>query len=333
MAIVLGLDGGATKSVSMVADTSGNILCRIESGPSNYQNIGKEKAKESITKAINNAIKTSKVEADEIDLACFGLAGMDSEKNYEVLYNIIRDINIFREVLLLNDAEIGLAGATGCQSGIVVNAGTGAVAFGVNDSGEKRRAGGWGCLIGDEGSAYDVSRKALMAAAKAYDGRGRPTILLPMIIETLELNKFENIIELLYLKGMSTKAMASLAPLVFEAAQKGDIVSRDILEYAGKELGLSTLPVAKSLGLDEGQYPIVPIGSMFKPGFPLYESFVEVIKQNLPDSIITKPRFEPVVGAILLALKHFGIELNDHFLEQIETKICSILENSITIKV
>jgi N-acetylglucosamine kinase len=317
MTFVFGMDGGASKSVSIVADTNGNILSRVESGPSNYQNIGEERAKEAIEHAVQRAIEASKTKITEFEVVCLGLAGMDSQTSYEVLYGIISDIEVFRKVMILNDAEIGLAGATGCHSGIAVNAGTGSVVFGVNQRGEKRRCGGWGYLIGDEGSAYDVSRRALMAAAQAHDGRAGPTLLLPMIMEALGLEQFEQIIELLYHKGMSPEAQASLAPLVFEAAQKGDRVSQEILEYAGEELGLAAIAVARALGMESGECPVAPIGGMFCPHTPLYDSFARVLRRQVPDCRLIKPLFEPAVGAVLLALKETGAEVTDLVLERI----------------
>ncbi len=317
MTFVFGMDGGASKSVSIVADTSGNVLSRVESGPSNYQNIGEEKAKEAIEHAVQRAIEASRAKITEFEVACLGLAGMDSQASYDLLYAIISDIEVFRKVQLLNDSEIGLAGATGCRDGIVVNAGTGSVAFGMNQRGEKRRSGGWGYLIGDEGSAYDVSRRALMAAAKAHDGRGEPTLLLPMIVETLGLGQFEQIIELLYHKGMSPEALASLAPLVFKAAQKGDRVSQEILEYAGEELGVAAIAVARALGMESKECEVVPIGGMFRPHTPLYKSFARVLRRQVPDCRLIKPLFEPAVGAALLALREAGVELTDLLMERI----------------
>ncbi|MBT9170461.1 MAG: N-acetylmuramic acid/N-acetylglucosamine kinase [Actinobacteria bacterium] len=317
MTFVFGMDGGASKSVSIVADTEGNVLSRVESGPSNYQNIGKEKAKEAIEHAVQRAIEASRTKITEFEVACLGLAGMDSQTSYNVLYGIISDIKVFRKVMLLNDAEIGLAGATGCRHGIVVNAGTGAVAFGINQRGEKGRSGGWGYLMGDEGSAYDVSRRALMAAAKAHDGRGEPTLLLPMIMEALSLEQFEQIIELLYHKEMSPEALASLAPVVFEAAQKGDRVSQEILECAGEELGLVAIAVARALGMESEECEVAPIGGMFRPHTLLYKSFARVLRRQVPDCRLIKPIFEPAVGAVLLALKEAGGELTDLLLERI----------------
>ena len=317
MAFVFGMDGGASKSVSIVADTNGNVLSRVESGPSNYHNIGEEKAKEAIEHAVQRAIEASRAKITEFEVACLGLAGMDSQTSYDVLYGIISDIKVFRKVMLLNDAEIGLAGATGCRDGIVVNAGTGSVAFGMNQRGEKRRSGGWGYLIGDEGSAYDVSRRALMAAARAHDGRGKSTLLLPMIMEALGLEQFEQIIELLYHKGMSPETLASLAPLVFEGAQKGDKVSQEILEYAGEELGLVAIAVARALGMETEECPVAPIGGMFRPHTPLYESFTKVVQEHLPDCRLIRPLFESAVGAVLLALREASVELTDLLMERI----------------
>jgi N-acetylglucosamine kinase len=187
----------------------------------------------------------------------------------------------------------------------------------MNQRGEKRRSGGWGYLIGDEGSAYDVSRRALMAAAKAHDGRAEPTLLLPMIMEAWGLEQFEQTIELLYHEGMSPETLASLAPLVFEAAQKGDRVSQEILKYAGAELGVAAIAVARALGMESKECEIAPMGGMFRPHTPLYNSFARVLRRHAPGCSLIKPLFEPAVGAILLALKETGVELTDLLMERI----------------
>ncbi|MFC1716232.1 N-acetylglucosamine kinase, partial [Candidatus Poribacteria bacterium] len=159
----------------------------------------------------------------------------------------------------------------------------------------------WGSILGDEGSAYYIGRRALAAACRAYDGRGSATMLMNSLIEHLELNNFTDIVKEIYSKQSSPKAIASLAPLVSQAAKDGDAVATAILRNAAEELALTASAVIEGLSMQDEAFQVAVSGSVFKAGELLLTSFSEYLKPAAPYAQIIPPRFEPAVGAVFLA--------------------------------
>ena len=218
----------------------------------------------------------------------------------------IERLNLADRVILDHDASIALAGALACQPGVVVLAGTGAMAFGMNRSGEKRRAGGWGSILGDEGSAYYIGWRALAAACRAYDGRGPETTLITRLMEHLGLGDFTDIVKEIYGKQTLPGKIASLAPLVSRAAKDGDEVAAIILKDAAEELALAASAVIEGLNMQDEAFEIAVSGSVFKAGEHLVTSFSKYLRSTAPHAEIIAPRFEPAMGAVFLALQKAG---------------------------
>ena len=151
-----------------------------------------------------------------------------------------------------NDAIIALAGGTMGKPGIVVIAGTGSIAFGVNEEGKRARSGGWGYVLGDEGSAYYIGLKALNSVTRAEDGRGQPTLLSQAIFDHFSIDSVDGLVRLAYIDGFDRIDGADLSVIVAEAAEEGDETALRILWQAGAELGIAASAVAKALGMEGG---------------------------------------------------------------------------------
>jgi len=314
---VLGIDGGGTKTVALAADLRGNVLGRGTSGASNYQTVGLDRAVAALKEASERAAADAGVTTHRFEVACLGLAGVGRETDRALLLPTIKKLELADRIILEHDAAIALAGATACQPGVVVLAGTGAMAFGMNQSGEKRRAGGWGNMLGDEGSAYYIGRRALAAACRAYDGRGPETALVSKLMEDLSLDHFTDIVKKIYNKEASPQKIASLAPLVSQLAKAGDDVATGILRDAAEELALAANAVIRGLGMEDEEFHVAASGSVFKAGEPLVIPFSESVKSIAPRAEITSPRFEPAIGAVFLALQEAGVELSDEILSRV----------------
>ena len=304
MTYVLGMDGGGTKTVALAADLQGNILGRGKSGASNYQVVGLDQA----IAAIKEAASAAGVASHRCEAVCLGLAGVGRKRDRAILLPAIEKLGLADRVILEHDAAIALAGALACQPGIVMLAGTGAIAFGMNSSGEKKRAGGWGNILGDEGSAYYIGRRALAAGCRDYDGRGPKTALASKLMAHLGLDEFTDIVKKIYDEETSPKEIASLAPLVSHGAKEGDAVAAAILEDAAKELALAVSAAAKGLNMENETFQVAVSGSVFKAGEPLLTPFSAHVKAALPYADVILPRFEPAMGAVFLALQKIGID-------------------------
>ncbi|MEM2507296.1 MAG: BadF/BadG/BcrA/BcrD ATPase family protein [Candidatus Bathyarchaeia archaeon] len=329
MDYVLGIDGGGTKTVCAIADSEGHLLSAGKSGPSNPLTVGELIAKKSIMKAINDAVNKSGINILRFKIACLGIAGAGNILGKTIAERIMEELNIADKIIVESDAAIALAGATAGNYGVIVIAGTGSIAFGINERGERWRAGGWGYIVGDEGSGYDIGRKAITAALRAYDGRGPKTALLYEITNHFNIISINEIIEHIYAANIGQSEIAALTPLVVKAAERGDKVAKRILDEAGKELGLAAKTVIRKLRLENEEFDLAIIGGVFKAGDLILNPFKKVVEKVAPKCRIICPKFEPVIGAIFLALKEIGVKIDTKVLNNIKStsfRVHSILQ-------
>ncbi len=320
---VLGVDGGASGTRCVIARASGELLGRGTGGPSNPITVGVEAAANAIIKAVDGAVEGCGV--GRFGVACMGIAGAMRPPVLGALRSRLETLDVER-LEITSDAVIALAGATGCRHGVVVIAGTGSVAYGENEVGDMAKAGGWGWRLGDEGSGNYIGSRALIAAVRYHDGRGPPTILTEKVRTVLGLTDMSELIDRVYLGGMGVEDVSALAVLVGEAAEEGDWEASRILEDAGAELGAAALTVARKLGLS-GDFIVAPTGGAFNLGL-LKASFDEAVKQGAAQCCIISPRFEPAVGAALLALKELGVDVCEGLLRRVDASYNSLRGNA-----
>ncbi len=298
---VVGVDGGATKTVALLGDEHSRIFGRGESGSSNYHNVGIPLA----VKAIRGAVRAAQERAGVLgtpEIAVVALAGIDSPRDRVIARRFVRDAKIARESFVVHDSVAALEAATRGKPGIIVISGTGCVAAGINSGGEYRRAGGWGYLAGDEGSGYDIGRKALMAAYRALDGSGQPTGLTNAFKRRFRVGALEDALPEIYSNGMTVDEIARLAPLISRMASK-DRVSRQILSNAGIALAELVCAVARRLRMAHVPLTVSTVGGVFKAGRYLTDSFTAKVRNECPFAKIVRPRIEPATGAFSLALR------------------------------
>lgn len=317
---VLGVDGGGSQTRCVIADLSGRILGKGSAGPSNPLTVGVEAASEAITKAIQAAVCGCGNVKGPFRAACLGVAGVDRPYGREAIRREVMPLGIAERLFVISDAAAALAGATGCGVGVVVVAGTGSIAYGANAEGETARAGGWGWMVDDEGSGYDIGRRAMTAALRAYDGRGEQTMLEDKIKAELSLGDLSELVDRIYVAGMKSHEVAALAPVVADAAAEGDEVAVRILREAGLELGCAAEAVIRRLRL-RGRFTVAETGGVFQLGEPLCAAFEETVRKAAPECTIGPPRFEPAVGSALLALKELGVGVEEALLRGVEASL------------
>lgn len=306
MDVVLGLDGGGTKTIAVASTVEGRIIKIGYSGPSNQNIIGLKNAYLNIIDAVQKTIPKARA---NVLVACFGLAGIDNKENYSRMLDKLKKSKISNEIILVPDTEIALSSGTWGGHGIVVVAGTGSNVYGKNALGLHAKAGDWGYIIGDEGGAYHISRLALNAVFREYDGRGPPTLLTKIIKDYFKVKELPDIIPIIY-KSMNVTEIANMARLVIEAAKKGDHVAKDILWLGGKELGLAAVTVIKKLGMEDKELKVVFVGSMFNAGTYFIKPIKREIKKIAPKAIFIKPNIPPVIGALVLCFKRIKGDIN-----------------------
>jgi N-acetylglucosamine kinase-like BadF-type ATPase len=316
MSYVLGIDGGGSKTVCILMNGYGRVLGRGEAGASNYQTIGIEAAFKSIKCVVNAAVIEGLKLTDniKIEAICFGLAGVGRSQDNEVVKNIFEELKISQflpihwavspsNIVICNDALIALVGGIGNDVGIVVAAGTGSIVFGRNSQGVTKRVGGWGYILGDEGSAYKIAVAGMQAALKSYDGREMSTRIIEDLQQHLGLASIEDLIEVIYRRGWGVKEIAALAPIVDNAAAQGDEVANKIINEAVEELVLATSTVVDAIFSLSEFIEVVTTGSVWQSKCKMRERFTASIVTKFPAVKVILPRYEPAYGACLLALK------------------------------
>lgn len=313
MTYVLGIDGGGTKTLCVLMDEAGQILGRGEAGPSNYQAIGLEATSSSIRSALTKAaLSATGVEAPPIQAICLGLAGVGRPEDVQAVQDLIQQLQLCElplqwslqpdNILICSDSAIALVGGTGRPEGIVAIAGTGSHIFGQNRQGQTKRVGGWGYILGDEGSGYDIVVSSLQAVMRSHDGRLEPTRLAEEFQTHLGLNSLEELVPLVYRRGWGVKEIAALAPLVFKVAAKGDRIAQKIIEGAVSELTLAVKVAISALFHPDESFEIVTMGGVWQGAAHMRGQFAADIGAIAPNATVIWPKSEPAYGAALLAL-------------------------------
>lgn len=300
VAYVLGVDGGGTSTSAIVARTDSDgdseFIARGFSGPSNPHSVGWDAALVSISEAVNQAAQTAGV--SRFDSGCFSIAGCGRATEQARLMDWLEQRDIADTMVAVDDGHAVLRAGTPGGVGIAVIAGTGSLVFGRNQSGHAVRAGGWGYLLGDEGSGFAIGLDALKAVAAATDGVGAPTQLSDLVLTACDLQDSSDVIPWLYGGTIDRAAVAALAPIVFEAATDRDEVALSILwrQLHGLERQIRT--VANRLNLSDSEYHIALAGGVLT-GSELYRSRLLAELQIPFDRMGIVD--EPAQGAALIA--------------------------------
>lgn len=268
--LVLGIDGGGTRCTAVIAtapegragDASLSILGRGVAGPANPRVAGFDAAQANLTAAIAAARTAAGVGTGRLAAACLGLAGVGRAEERDRMTAWARDTLAADHVAVVTDAEILFAAGTLPAWGIVLIAGTGSLALGRAERGATERCGGWGPLLGDEGSGYSIALAGLRAAARMADGRGPATALLAAFQQRLGAAAPADLVSRVHDPAASRDRIAALATDVVAAAATGDGVAEQIVAGAADELAHLVATLAQRLGLTAGGYPLRLAGGL-----------------------------------------------------------------------
>jgi N-acetylglucosamine kinase-like BadF-type ATPase len=278
------------------------VLGRGEAGPANPQAGGFENAATEIVAAIAAAMASAGLNARDAELerATLGIAGASRPADKERLQALVAERLGVRVAAVELIADVALVlPAAGFSNGVAVVTGTGSSAFGIAPDGRTAIAGGWGYLIGDDGSAFDVGREALRAVLRADGGLGPTTQLTTALARTLGVSQPRDLIRVIYQAQAPRMTVATLAPLVVEVARSDDAIARQILTRAGHELGKLARAVARRLGMGS-EAIVVATGGMLSAG----DLILDPLREELARAGLCDLRVldrEPAIGALRLA--------------------------------
>jgi N-acetylglucosamine kinase-like BadF-type ATPase len=308
---VLGIDAGGTKTMCLLADETGRIVSEARSGGANLGTAGEL----AVEKVLHQVMEEAIGDRDIVPAAvCLGMAGVDRPTEGRTVRAIMRRIGAKARVVVVNDALVALVAGAGDSPGVVVISGTGSIIYGRNRENRAARAGGWGYVLGDEGSGYWIGQHALAAVMRASDGRGPQTLLTQKLLGHLGVERARDLVQMVYYREMPLPAIAALGALVEEARQAGDPVATEILERAAQELVLAAKSVVDRLDMSRECFPFVLAGGMFH-AIPWLASEAQRRLTGLaPGAVVRRLEVAPAVGAVRLALAELrgGVRLPEY---------------------
>lgn len=322
-ALLIGVDGGQTATKAVVATVDGTILGLGRGGPSDHFHgpDGEERNRRAIHGAIGAALAAAGSPAGPVAAVGLGLTGAPTGgEPVDVVERIVRQLLATDRIVVAADYISNLAGASGGDPGVVVIAGGGAIAYGRDATGRDAIAGGFGFLLGDEGSAFDIGRRAIAAACRASDGRDSATMLEQLVLDAFDLTEMRQITRVVYHADFSRERISLLAPLVFQAMAEGDQAATAIVRTAGEELGRAAVAVIDQLGLAVGAV-VYPTGGVFAAGAAITDSFATILARHHPTAEIRPPRFPPTIGALLLAQRASDRPLDPNWLARVDASL------------
>ncbi|MFP3917459.1 BadF/BadG/BcrA/BcrD ATPase family protein [Lysinibacillus telephonicus] len=310
----IGIDGGGSKTSCVIGDEQGQILSFALGTSSNIHSISPQNVFHTLTQLINKVIEESKSTIHQIESIQLCLAGADRENDQKVITELFKDTLYEEKIKIRNDAEAALASGTWGQSGILLIAGTGSIVYVIcNETNERMRVGGWGYLLGDEGSGFYIGQRALRAVLKAYDCRGQKTVLTNLVLDHFKVQQVPELLKL-YSDENYVPEVARISQLVLEAAKKEDPVAIEILQDAVFEL-VQMVKVAYHHSAYK-KLMLVLHGGLFSDAY-FKNLFLKNLKPVIGDVEIAQPELPAVLGAYLLAIKESGLLIDDKFKKNI----------------
>jgi N-acetylglucosamine kinase-like BadF-type ATPase len=298
--LLLGVDGGGTKTRAVIADAQHRVLGEGTAGPSNPLRVGIGSAAAAIREAVDKACAAAGVRRGDIVAAEVGLAGVRRGDLRLRMREALSGLGI-HSIEVVTDADIALFGATEGAPGLVIIAGTGSVCCGLNAQGTHVCAGGWGPLAGDEGSGSWIARRALQAMARSSDGRGTETVLGDAACSYFNVATTDDLLIAIYSPGMTNDRIAGFGKFVIETAQAGDRVAREIVVEAGRELGLAAVAVIRKLRMGRERFQVAHVGGVFAAGDMLLDPLREEIARVAPKAFLAPPHLPPAIAAARMA--------------------------------
>ena len=322
--LLVAVDGGQTATKALVARMDGSVLALGRGGPSDHFHgpDGVEKNRRAIQESITSALSAAGAEAREVAAIGLGLTGAPPQgEQGPIVEQIVREVLPDATVTVVPDYITNLAGASAGNPGVVLIAGGGAIAYGITADGREALAGGFGYLLGDDGSAFDIGLQAIAAACRAEDRRGEPTSLRVAVLEHFSIPTMRTIPRIVYRTGFSRERISLLAPLVSAAAQQGDFAANRIVAQAGKELATTTLGVIRQLYQPGDRIAVYLTGGVFAAGETLLRPYRTALLEGWPGAELQQSLFPPVIGGLILASRSKGVPTNARWIETVRATL------------
>lgn len=305
MRYFLGVDVGSSKTHALIADEAGCCLGFGKARGGNHQSVGYDGLREVLEQSFEQALRMANVDGGQIAGAGFGVAGYDFPSDRAPHLEAISSLGLTCPVEVVNDGLNGLLAGASHGVGVNVTAGSGVNCRGLGPDGREGRIVGNGISFGEFGGGIEIAWKGLTMVNYAWIKRISPTALTQIYLEATGAKDALDLME-----GLSNETY-HLSPFVtvkiFEAAEAGDAAAREVLRWAGEELGWLAVAVTRQIGMENDEVEVVQSGSVFEGGALLTEPMRAVLLQHVPRAKLIRLEGPPVVGPLLLGMKVAGL--------------------------
>lgn len=298
----IGIDGGGTKTEAAICDSSGSVQGRAAGDGSNPLSRPWPEVEETLRALVGEVCRQAGADPGEVQGLFLGMAGADRPEVRTRVEEAFRP-SWGERLHIDNDALAALYAGTWGAPGIVLIAGTGSIAYAVTADGQRHRAGGWGYLLGDEGSGFDLGRQAVISVLRAWDGRGEPTELSELVTGHFGIDRPDQLIARVYGTSNPRKMLAEASVLVESAARAGDAVAARLIKQAAASL----LELAESCRARAGSdLPVVLAGGMLAADTLLRRCLLESARFE-----VRRLQAAPVAGCLAAALMRAGLSMDE----------------------
>jgi len=305
--LVVGVDGGGTRTRVLLADLDGRALARVE-GAATALRPGEERhSADIITALVREALASIERAETRPATLVVGVAGGGQERAAQALWQALASSRVADDVNVVSDAEIALDDAFGDSAGVLLVSGTGSVAFARAPDGRIERCGGWGPVLGDEGSGAWIGRRAMSVITASSDGREPETALVGAMLTALEVESLEDLIP--WAAEATPADFAAIAPVVMQVAAQGDLRANALLSLGVEELVLHVRTLARRCFTDERvSVPVACAGGLLGKGSLVRKRLEQRLKTAVPGAVVRPDDVDAARGAVRRAQRLMGVE-------------------------
>ena len=319
----LGADLGATKTHSLIVDETGRALGFGESGPGNHETVGYDGMFQAMCESMEQALHAAGLTRADIAGAGFGVAGYDWTSEYEITAKTIGRLGLTAPYQFVNDAVPGLVAGSEEGWGVVVVSGTGSNGRGWDREHKREgRVTGHGVMMGEGAGGTELMHRCMQLVGYSWSKRGPKTAIADALIEHFGAKDLEDL-----LRGYTTYEYnigAYVAPIIFRIANEGDQVARELIHWAGCELGELANAIIRQLEFEGLAFDVVMTGSMFKGGAMLIDPMREAIHKLAPKARLVRLEVPPVIGSVLIGMEASGIKPTSSIREMLKETVLMV---------